>query len=531
MLLLRPTFTVLTVIISGLFSSQAPAQNMPPVITNVSCLADTVSKKVIVYYDLADNEGDDVEVIFRISADSGKTFIVNTDDVNLDVGYPVTPGAGKILVWNYTYTGDITQFEVKLVADDRVPIDIQEIVDQVDSVRIMSDLQYIAQERNYASSPAHWLGLRDSLNTRFDAYDLWTKRDSFDFQGVYGQNEIGRQKGCKNQEVVYVLDAHYDGVSASPGADDNGAGVAGVLEGARILSQYNFERSINFIGFDLEELGTVGSARYVNDGGMEEWEDIRGVINYEMIGFYSELDSSQVFPNGFVTLFPEAYDSVAAHNFKGDFLTNIGNQDSQPLINTFDSCAAAYVPSLRVISIAAPGLGFLTPDLRRSDHSRFWDAGIQALMLSDGAEFRNSNYHTPADSIGSLNLNFMTNNIKASIATIATLARPMHCTHSFHGITVHPESSVGEFAASPFSFQLNPNPTSGETQVVLNGLFPNEVQLKIYDLEGKKMLDQKYIPNYGTFAIQAPKSWANGLYIVVVSGAKSAVVQRMMLNR
>ena len=107
----------------------------------------------------------------------------------------------------------------------------------------------------------------------------------------------------------------------------------------------------------------------------------------------------------------------------------------------------------------------------------------------------------------------------------------MHCTHSFHGIAVHPESSVEDQVGSPFSFQLNPNPTSGETQVVLDGLYPEHVQLKIYDLEGKKMLDEQRQPNNGTFALKADESWVNGLYLIVVSSAESTVIQRMVLNR
>ncbi len=514
-----------------LVANTLQAQNQAPVISNVICMADTVEKKVIVYYDLADNENDDVDVIFTVSADSGDTYIVNTANVGLDVGYPVTPGLSKILVWHYTYTGDITQYKIKLTADDRVAIDIQDLVDQVDSTRILTDLQYIAQERHYTNAPAHWLDVRDTLNARFESYNLWTKRDSFDYQGVYGQNEIGRRKGCKNQEIVYVLDAHYDGVANAPGADDNGSGVAGVLEAARILSQYDFERSINFIGFDLEELGTVGSARYVNDGGMETWEDIQGVLNFEMIGYYSEQDSSQVFPNGFVNLFPEAYDSVVAHNFRGDFLTNVGNVYSTDLMYTFDSCAAAYVPDLRVISIAAPGTGFLTPDLRRSDHSRFWDASIQALMLSDGAEYRNTDYHTPNDTIGNLDLNFMTQNIKAALATIATLARPMHCTNSFHNISVHPESGIGDFAEVPFSLKLSPNPSSGRIELAVLGDYESELELKIYDSKGKLVRSEAYPQSQEKHTLNLDEARANGVYFVILTDGNYSSVRRLILNR
>ena len=56
-----------------------------------------------------------------------------------------------------------------------------------------------------------------------------------------------------------------------------------------------------------------------------------------------------------------------------------------------------YVPDLRSVPLSVPGNGQIAPDLRRSDHARFWDANIPALMLTDASEFRNTNYHTPAD--------------------------------------------------------------------------------------------------------------------------------------
>lgn len=514
----------------SLFAGNVIAQNVPPVITNVSCLADTVDDRLIVYYDVADNENDDVDVIFRVSDNAGYTYIYNTANAVGDVGYPTTPGQGKILVWDYSGVADITQFKVKLVADDRVPISIQDIVDQVDSTRIMNDLQYIAQPRHHQTSNAHWIGVRDSIYSRFESYNLQCKRDTFTYQNINGENEVGRLAGCKDEHVVYIMDAHFDGVANSPGADDNGAGMAGVLEGARILSQYNYERSMNFIGFDLEELGTVGSARYVNDGGMEPWENVQGVINFEMIGFYSDKDNTQQFPPGLDQLFPAAYDSVVAHNWKGNFITNVGNVNSQPLIDTYDSCAAAFVPDLRVISLAAPGTGFLTPDLRRSDHSRFWDKQIMALMISNSAEYRNANYHTPDDIIDSLNVEFIWNNVKAAVGTMAHLARPQHSTVSYHDIQVHPESGIADAGVAPFSFLINPNPNSGQFQLQLNGTFPSTMDVRIVDIQGRIVYDEQVSTPAGQPIEISDLNLNSGFYHVLLSTPEHTALRKLVIT-
>ena len=68
-----------------------------------------------------------------------------------------------------------------------------------------------------------------------------------------------------------------------------------------------------------------------------------------------------------------------------------------------------------------PGDGSIAPDFRRSDHATFWDENIPALLITDGGNFRNPNYHLPTDVVDSLNIPFMTKVIKASIAAILEL--------------------------------------------------------------------------------------------------------------
>ena len=78
----------------------------------------------------------------------------------------------------------------------------------------------------------------------------------------------------------------------------------------------------------MEEDGLIGSYNYVYNGGIEAWEEIAGVFNYEMIGYYSERPNSQQLPPGFDIIFPDAADSLAAHNGAGDFITNVGSDSA-----------------------------------------------------------------------------------------------------------------------------------------------------------------------------------------------------------
>src|SRR6056300_30970 len=69
----------------------------------------------------------------------------------------------------------------------------------------------------------------------------------------------------------------------SPGANDNASGMAGTIEAARVLSKYNFENSIIYVGLAGEEQGLFGGkglAEYAQEKG---WEII-GILNNDMIG-------------------------------------------------------------------------------------------------------------------------------------------------------------------------------------------------------------------------------------------------------
>lgn len=80
-----------------------------------------------------------------------------------------------------------------------------------------------------------------------------------------------------------------DGQSDSPGANDNASGMAGVIEAARVLSEYDFPTSIIFLGLSGEEQGLFGGKLLAADAKEAGWE-IVGVINNDMIGNIKGID-------------------------------------------------------------------------------------------------------------------------------------------------------------------------------------------------------------------------------------------------
>ena len=265
------------------------SQNQAPVISGLYAWADVSNNVLHVYYHVSDNEGEDVEIFLGVSSND-TVFSVNTSGANGDIGYPVAAGTDKEIIWNYGIAHpDILNYRIRVTADDQYQIDIQSIVDQVDTMNLYQDLQWMsAGVRDHGTGLPLLNATKDTITDRFNAYGFDVSTQAFVFMGDSGCNVIGRKPGVVEDDITFINDAHYDGVSAGPAADDNGSGVVGFLEVARILAPYNFRKSIRFIGFDMEEDGLIGSYNYVYNGGIKPWEEIAGVFNYEMIGYYTE---------------------------------------------------------------------------------------------------------------------------------------------------------------------------------------------------------------------------------------------------
>ena len=109
-------------------------------------------------------------------------------------------------------------------------------------------------------------------------------------------NILAVQWGTRTPEEYVICGAHYDSWNAdgddpdtirSPGADDNATGVAGILETARILSHYTFDRTIIYANWCAEEIGLIGSAAYAADCAAQRM-DIVAYFNLDMTGYLEE---------------------------------------------------------------------------------------------------------------------------------------------------------------------------------------------------------------------------------------------------
>lgn len=519
-----------TAIISFLFFFlPAFSQNNPPAITSITALADTIFHELVVTYDVSDSENDEMEILLSASCDGGILYNLNTSNATGDVGFPVSQGAGKVIVWQYpdSVSLKVVDFKVKLAADDRA-LDIGQIISQIDTGRLKQNAQFISGIRNHATGAQHRADVRDSLTARFQRYGLQTRLHEFPFDAFTGQNVIGKKTGSVSNTKTFIVDGHYDTVINSPGADDNGSGIAGILEILRVIAPLEFAYSVQFIAFDFEEAGLAGSKAFVPEGMMPD-EDVEGAINMDMIGYFSDLPNSQTLPAGFNLLFPELYAELAANDFRANFIISTANSNSNYLLTLFDSMATKHVPSLLVGSVPLPD-GIIIDDATRGDHASFWEAGYKALALSDGAETRNPNYHEATDVPATLNYNFMSNVTKAAAATLLSLAKPLHADIEVAQVAPDPRSSVWERGNGNCRFIVNQDNEGKQLLVSTNNCGKEEMIIQLISLEGKIMELQEFRPETRV-EIDLGNISGSGYYLLEAGNSKNYFSGKIFIMR
>jgi hypothetical protein len=462
-----------------------------------------------------------------VSDDGGETFAINTTNANGDVGFPVNPGNQKMVIWNYVSEINTDgNYKIMLIADDLQPIDIQAIVDQVDSTRLRSDLESIVGIRHRTTGAAHLQEVKDMISNQYDDYNLDVEVIPFNWNNYTAENLVGRKPGLTDETETYYVNGHFDTVDDSPGADDNGSSIAGIFEIIRVLAPFQFKKSIKFVAFDLEESGLIGSTNYVNTNGIKSYENVAGVFNFEMIGYYDNAPNSQTLPAGFNQLYPNQFNEIQNDDFRGNFITNIGIYNHPDLNSAYANAAAQYVPDLKVVSLLAiDRWKTLTPDFGRSDHAPFWTKGHPALLLTDASNFRNPYYHTPNDTVGTLNFTFMSQVVKATVGALAELAEVSHSTYQMTEIEVVTSSSN----FSDCDLQIFPNPISDFMRMSFPNCSHKNMAVEVINIDGKVVHSQNVDP-YAESVEVSTENFINGTYILSIRRDGEAIKRKVVVN-
>ncbi len=294
------------------------------------------------------------------------------------------------------------------------------ITGRVREERLRADVQSLQNfgSRYFATGGCEAAGefIRDSFRTA-GLDDV--RVETFVFSGAFiARNIIAEKTGETYPADVLIICAHYDSTSPSatratlaPGADDNASGTAAVLEAARVLSGFPMDFTVRFIAFSAEEEGLYGSRNYAMKA-RANGENIIGVLNCDMIAYADAM--------------PEDLEVIV-------------DSDSEWLADRLVGAASRYA------DLAADKT--IDPSQIYSDHSPFWDQGYPALLAIEDEPLRNPYYHQVTDTVDKLNLDFLADSSRATVALLAELAQPLKAGYPMTPVGL---SAVSEAYSSLF---------------------------------------------------------------------------------
>jgi hypothetical protein len=281
--------------------------------------------------------------------------------------------------------------------------------DSVQAGRLDADLVALADPElgirsRHIQHPDHDLATEYVLDA-FDQIGLVVTTDPFTYDGLDLVNVIAELPGVDPSLPPVLLSAHYDSTAKAdsdtwdpttdpaPGADDDAAGVAAVLEVARVLYAHpaGFSRTVRFVLFTAEEQGMVGSTAYV-EGLVARGEDIHMLLQLDPFGYN---------PTGGNRLW-FAFD--ARWETEATALVDRGEEIGSPLL------------------VTAIDAAFIDGD-ERSDHFPFWQAGMPALHIGNFPPA--PTYHTEGDTIDVVDPTFMEHGTQVVAAHMAAMAGPL----------------------------------------------------------------------------------------------------------
>lgn len=267
-----------------------------------------------------------------------------------------------------------------------------------------------AEKPDKLESAAFWI--ESTLGGGNIGYQV--KRDIYSIDGKEYRNLVAELPGRDRRNEIVVVGAHYDSFAGTPGANDNGTGVAALLSLAQSFAGKQQERTVRFVAFANEEppffqTEHMGSRQYAKSCRRAN-EKIVAMLALDTIGYYSGESGSQKLPDGEWGDLPEA----------GSFLAFVGNEDSRYAV---DAARAAFMGGSDVPALAL-ALPETVPGVAWSDHWSFWQEGYPGILVTDTAVYRYPHYHKPTDTIEKLDTKKLESVVKGLENVVNTWANP-----------------------------------------------------------------------------------------------------------
>lgn len=349
--------------------------------------------------------------------------------------------------------------------------EIKKMVEEISRERIEQNVRKLASfytrhnmsEQNDAVKGigAAWNWIKSEMEKSIPESDGRLKVELIDYTvGGRGQritqetklkNVIATQKGTDpGDDRIILISAHLDSRAAldndntsfAPGANDDGSGVAAILELIRIMSARKFSATIVFMTVSGEEHGLFG-AKYMAAKAKEEKWNIVAMLNNDMIG-NSASSETLLNDNMRVRVFSEGIPAYETEQMTASRKYTSGENDSRSrqLARYIKETGERYVEQM-IVTLVYRNDRFG----RGGDHTPFCQAGFTAVRVCEYNENYERTHKVPAiingiqegDLPEYVDYEYVRKNAGVDLATMANLAlapfEPVNCGIVVTGLT------------------------------------------------------------------------------------------------
>ena len=332
------------------------------------------------------------------------------------------------------------------------------------------------------------IGIRVTGSAAYDSATQWVVNkytqlgyapviDTFKYGTKNSYNVIIEKPGSQSDAWI-IVGAHLDAVSISPGANDNGSGVAATLEIARILKNVDCKVGVRIINFGAEEQGLQGSNHYVNNT-LSSTDNIQLMLNLDQLGGTLGQNNTRI------KCERDEDDNPSMNNV----LSSLKTDTLGRLINLYTT----------LIPVRSKAYG--------SDYMPFQNAGYVITGLYQ--ESVDPNYHSANDKLENMDIASTTEVIKGAVASTLYFAR------------INTSANVSQ--TSNLLSRLYPNPASNWVKIIGGDNEMNHVILT--NALGQQVLSTEITSN----EVIDIHNLTNGLYSVSIYNAHNSVLLQSRL--
>lgn len=299
---------------------------------------------------------------------------------------------------------------------------MRQLLDQVESDRLMSHIRSLQDLRtrhisSTQSSASEGIGaarryindqfaiFREASGGRFYTFEVGFHAYTTPDERTSQYNIVGAISGSELNAGTIIVGAHYDsigtprdsGAAYAPGANDNGSGVAAVLELARIMSASQHRSTIMFVLFSAEEVqrqGSIAFAKWIADDNV----NVIGMINLDTIGNIHDFNGNR----------EERYLRVYSAGPNETSVSRRLAREANFLGHNYNLEIDLYV------------MDAVDRENRYGDHQSFSDLGYPAIRFINAfEEKRNAD---PTDTIEFIEPDYLRRSTQAALALVTALA-------------------------------------------------------------------------------------------------------------